>query len=51
MTGKPVTIRPATLDDLQGILDIYNHAIINTTSVYSEHPHSYEMRLVGITIG
>jgi L-amino acid N-acyltransferase len=45
MSDKTVNIRSATLDDLQGILDIYNHAILNTTSVYSEHPHTYEMRL------
>ncbi|MDB5136547.1 MAG: N-acetyltransferase [Mucilaginibacter sp.] len=40
-----VNIRDATRDDLHGILDIYNHAIIHTTSVYSEHPHTYDMRL------
>lgn len=40
-----INIRTATRDDLHGILDIYNYAIINTTAVYSEHPHTYEMRL------
>ena len=40
-----VTIRDANKDDLSGILGIYNHAIIHTTSVYSEHPHTYEMRV------
>ncbi|MBS1524597.1 MAG: N-acetyltransferase [Bacteroidetes bacterium] len=38
-------VRDATEDDVRQILDIYNHVILNTTSVYSEHPHTYEMRL------
>ena len=42
--GYPI-IRNATVSDLPGILEIYNHAIIHTTSVYSEQPHTYEMRL------
>jgi phosphinothricin acetyltransferase len=42
---ESINIRNATKDDLKGILEIYNHAIINTTSVYSEHPHTYDMRL------
>jgi phosphinothricin acetyltransferase len=45
MPEKTVNIRIAILDDLPGILDIYNHAIIHTTSVYSEHAHTYQMRL------
>jgi L-amino acid N-acyltransferase YncA len=45
MTTETVHIRNATVDDLPGILEIYNHAILNTTSVYSEQPHTYEMRL------
>jgi L-amino acid N-acyltransferase YncA len=45
MTSGIVNIRSACKDDLAGILDIYNHAIIHTTSVYSEHAHTYEMRL------
>jgi L-amino acid N-acyltransferase YncA len=44
MPAEPVVIRSATLDDLPGITDIYNHAIIHTTSVYSEHIHTPEMR-------
>ena len=40
-----MTIRDATEDDIPAILDIYNHVILNTTSVYSDEPHSYEMRL------
>jgi phosphinothricin acetyltransferase len=38
-------IRNATEDDIPGILEIYNHVIVHTTSVYSEHPHTLEMRL------
>lgn len=45
MPEETVNIRSATIDDLPGILDIYNHVILHTTSVYSEHPHTYEMRL------
>jgi L-amino acid N-acyltransferase YncA len=44
MTDK-IVIRNAVKNDLESILDIYNHAIIHTTSVYSEQPHTYEMRL------
>lgn len=45
MTTDTVHIRNAVVDDLPGILEIYNHAILNTTSVYSEQPHTSEMRL------
>ena len=38
-------IRDATEEDIAGILEIYNDVIIHTTSVYSEHPHTYDMRL------
>jgi L-amino acid N-acyltransferase len=38
------TIRPASEKDLPEILDIYNHSIMNTTSVYSYKPHTLEMR-------
>ncbi len=44
MTTENVTIRPATENDLEAILEIYNHAIVNTTSVYSYKPHTIEMR-------
>ncbi|MEO6150197.1 MAG: N-acetyltransferase family protein [Mucilaginibacter sp.] len=37
-------IRNATIADLPGILEIYNDAILNTTAVYSEVPHTLEMR-------
>ena len=38
-------IRHATEDDLPAILDIYNDVILNTTAVYSEKPHTLQMRL------
>jgi len=41
----PVTIRQATVSDLQGILDIYNDAILNTTAVYQYQTHTPDMRL------
>lgn len=37
-------IRQANQTDLHAILDIYNDAIINTTSVYDYKPHTLEMR-------
>ncbi|MGZ3755275.1 MAG: N-acetyltransferase family protein [Mucilaginibacter sp.] len=44
--GKISTIiRNATENDLPAILDIYNDVILTTTSVYSEQPHTMEMRL------
>ncbi|HTB33135.1 MAG TPA: GNAT family N-acetyltransferase [Bacteroidia bacterium] len=39
-----VDIRPAKEHDLHGILEIYNDAIVNTTSVYNYKPHTIEMR-------
>ena len=45
MTVQSPIIRNATVDDLPGILEIYNHAIINTTAVYSEQPHTLDMRI------
>jgi phosphinothricin acetyltransferase len=45
MTDQSPIIRDATINDLPGILEIYNHAIINTTAVYSEQPHTLDMRL------
>jgi len=40
----PVTLRPATEADLPAILDIYNDVILTTTAVYSEQPHTLQMR-------
>lgn len=44
MLGNTVNIRNATENDLEDILAIYNDAIINTTAVYSEQPHTLQMR-------
>lgn len=44
MRNKSVIIRDATEHDLPAILGIYNDAILHTTSVYSEKPHTMEMR-------
>jgi L-amino acid N-acyltransferase len=35
-----VEIRPAGTDDLEAMLAIYNHAIINTTAVYDYQPRT-----------
>jgi len=40
-----INVRHAEEEDISAILEIYNHSILNTTSVYSEEPHTYEMRL------
>ena len=40
-----IIIRQATEKDLQGILEIYNDAIVNTTAVYDYKPHTVEMRM------
>src|SRR5258708_3779454 len=39
-----VLIRDAHEGDLAVILDIYNDVIVNTTAVYSEKPHTLQMR-------
>ncbi len=39
-----IKIRDAAEHDLPAILDIYNEVIINTTAVYSEKPHTLQMR-------
>ena len=44
MHKNAVTIRDASEDDLAEILDIYNDVILNTTAVYSEQPHTLQMR-------
>ncbi|TWB20965.1 GNAT family N-acetyltransferase [Nitrospirillum bahiense] len=33
---QTVTIRPATLDDLEGIRVIYNHAVVHTTAIWND---------------
>jgi phosphinothricin acetyltransferase len=37
-------IRPATRDDLPGILAIYNDAVLNTTATADYEPHTLEQR-------
>jgi len=37
-------IRPATTDDLPGILEIYNDAVLNTTATYDYEPRTLEHR-------
>lgn len=39
-----IIIRKGAEQDLQAILDIYNDAILNTTSVYNYEPHTLDMR-------
>jgi L-amino acid N-acyltransferase len=39
-----ISIRKGTEQDLPAILDIYNDAILNTTSVYNYKPHTLDMR-------
>ena len=38
------TLRAAVADDLQGILDIYNHAIEHTTAIFEYRPHTLDKR-------
>ncbi len=44
MIKNLVNFRDACESDLIAILDIYNDAILKTTAVYSEEPHTLEMR-------
>ena len=44
MTPPPVTLRDAVEADLPQLLEIYNDVILTTTAVYSEKPHTLEMR-------
>jgi L-amino acid N-acyltransferase YncA len=44
MDTSAITIRDATEHDLPQILEIYNDVILTTTAVYSELPHTLEMR-------
>src|SRR5687767_11346888 len=39
-----MTVRPATRADLQGILDIYNDAVLTTTATYDYEPRTLEHR-------
>jgi len=40
-----VTVRPATRDDLPGVLEIYNDAVLNTTATYDYDPRTLEHRI------
>jgi phosphinothricin acetyltransferase len=44
MLNNITTIRTAVESDLGDLLAIYNDVILNTTAVYSEQPHTMEMR-------
>lgn len=44
MSAAEVFIREMTTDDLPEVLDIYNDVIQTTIAVYSEQPHTLEMR-------
>ena len=39
-----ITIRPATVADLPGILEIYNDAVLHTTATYDYEPRTLEQR-------
>ena len=41
---SPMNIRPATRDDLPGILEIYNEAVLKTTATYDCEPRTLEHR-------
>jgi len=43
MPGQ-MKVRPATRDDLPGILEIYNEAVLNTTATYDYEPRTLEHR-------
>lgn len=43
-TSNKMILRDAEEKDMEAILGIYNEAILNTTAVYSEEPHTLEMR-------
>ncbi|WP_428330986.1 N-acetyltransferase family protein [Mucilaginibacter sp.] len=44
MLNDKVIIRDAQKGDLPAMLAIYNEVIVNTTAVYSEQPHTLQMR-------
>jgi len=45
MQKTPITLRDALESDLPAILEIYNDIILTTTAIYSEEPHTLQMRL------
>ena len=40
-----IAIRPATVNDLPAITEIYNEAVLNTTATFDTEPKSMEDRL------
>jgi phosphinothricin acetyltransferase len=40
-----MNVRPAAFDDLPGILEIYNDAVLNTTATYDYEPRTLEHRI------
>ncbi|MFM9984518.1 MAG: N-acetyltransferase family protein [Flavobacteriales bacterium] len=46
MSNASILLREASSTDLPAILEIYNHAILHTTSVYQYQPQTLEMRRV-----
>ena len=45
MQKSPIILRDALEIDLPAILEIYNDIILTTTAIYSEEPHTLQMRL------
>jgi L-amino acid N-acyltransferase YncA len=45
MQQSPIIIRNALESDLSALLEIYNDIILTTTAIYSEEPHTLQMRL------
>src|SRR6266487_6479316 len=41
---RQMKVRPATHDDLCGILEVYNEAVLNTTATYDYEPRTLEHR-------
>jgi phosphinothricin acetyltransferase len=39
-----IQVRPASIDDLPGVLDIYNDAVLTTTATYDVEPRTLEHR-------
>jgi phosphinothricin acetyltransferase len=39
-----LVVRPATLDDLQALTDIYNYYVVNTAITFDLHPFTAEQR-------
>jgi phosphinothricin acetyltransferase len=45
VSNQKMNIRPATREDLPGILEIYNDAVLNTTATYDYEPRTLEHRI------